>query len=81
MVKEAKLTEKAGDYAKAAEIYGECKNISSELFKLGITEEAENLKVFANLESEALANIKEFTLTNSCINGNDVNEQNVSFSK
>jgi len=69
LVKEAKLTEKAGDYAKAAEIYGECKNISSELFKLGITEEAENLKLFANLESEALASITEFTLTSSCING------------
>ncbi|MFX1298952.1 MAG: OmpL47-type beta-barrel domain-containing protein, partial [Promethearchaeota archaeon] len=69
LVKDAKLAEKSGDFTTAAALYGQCKEISNELFKLGIDGEAENTKVFANLESEALASRVEFKLTNSCLNG------------
>jgi hypothetical protein len=69
LVKDAKISEKSGDFASAAELYGQSKEISNELFKLGIDGEAEKAKVFANLESESLASIVEYKLTNSCING------------
>ena len=67
--KEAKLAEKTGNFSRSAELYAQCKDISNQLFKLGINGEAENAKVFANLESEALANIIDYKLTSSCING------------
>ena len=69
LLKEAKSAEKSLNFEKATELFGQCKDISNELFKLGMTREAENTKSFTFLKSEAKSNILEFNLNaNTCIN-------------
>ncbi|MFX1503468.1 MAG: S8 family peptidase, partial [Promethearchaeota archaeon] len=45
---------KSGNYSRASELYKQCKNISNDLFKLGIISEAEKAKYYANMRSKTL---------------------------
>jgi len=57
LLKQAKNAEKKKDWASAAKLYGECKEISSNLFKSGLMEESENVKEFTNLEKKCQAKL------------------------
>jgi hypothetical protein len=50
--KEARKFVKLGNYARASIFYEKCKNISNDLFKLGIISEAEKAKYYANKGSK-----------------------------
>ena len=57
LIKKAKDAEKSKDWESAANLYGECKAISSNLFKAGQMNESENVKEFTNLENKARSKI------------------------
>ena len=57
LIKKAKAAEKSKDWEAAANLYGECKAISSNLFKAGQMSESENVKEFTNLENKARSKI------------------------
>lgn len=57
LIKKAKDAEKSKDWESAANLYGECKAISSNLFKAGQMSESENVKEFTNLENKARSKI------------------------
>ncbi len=52
LMKKAKKAEKEKNWKGAAELYAECKDISSNLFKAGLMEEAERVKEFTALETK-----------------------------
>ena len=49
---DAKQAEDGEDYAKAAELYGQCKKISQELYKNGEMKEQDNVKAFSNKQKD-----------------------------
>ncbi|MFW9894683.1 MAG: S8 family peptidase, partial [Candidatus Thorarchaeota archaeon] len=51
--KAAEIAVKYGNYAKAAELYEECEDISNQIFKKGNITEAETTKYYANMKSRA----------------------------
>jgi len=67
--REAKEAIKYGNYANASHLYGECKNISNDLFKLGVIGEQDRVKFYANMQSKAAqAQFNEFSIVVSNIN-------------
>ncbi|MHA1734312.1 MAG: hypothetical protein ACTSU5_20425 [Promethearchaeota archaeon] len=58
LVAAAKQAEKKKDFGAAAKNYEVCKQISSELFKVGEMKEQDNVKKFANLQKQAEAKAK-----------------------
>ncbi len=52
LMKKAKKAEKDKNWKGAADLYAECKDISSNLFKAGLMEEAERVKEFTALEQK-----------------------------
>ncbi|MFX0039933.1 MAG: S8 family peptidase [Promethearchaeota archaeon] len=51
--KAADLAVKYGNYARAAELYENCEDLSNQIFKKGKIPEAENTKYYANMKSKA----------------------------
>ncbi|MFX0104200.1 MAG: S8 family serine peptidase [Candidatus Hodarchaeota archaeon] len=51
--KAAEIAVKYGNYAKAADLYEECEDISNQIFKNGNIAEAETTKYYANMKSKA----------------------------
>ncbi|MHA2400562.1 MAG: S8 family peptidase [Promethearchaeota archaeon] len=67
--REAQVAMKYGNYANAAFLYGKCRKISNELFKLGLLGEQERVKYYANMQSKTTqAQITEITFVISNIN-------------
>ncbi len=52
LISEAQIAEKAKDYKKAAELYGQIKNLSQELVRSGDFKEQDNVKRFLNRQKE-----------------------------
>ena len=52
LMKQAKAAEKAKKYPEAADLYAQCKEISSNLFKAGQMDQAEKVKDFTSLEQK-----------------------------
>jgi len=47
--KAAKAAMSSGNFIKAADLYGQCKEVSSKLFKSGVKNEASNSKIYARI--------------------------------
>ncbi len=56
--KQAKNAEKEKNWAEAARLYGECKEISSNLFKSGQMSESEKVKEYTSLEKQCQAKLQ-----------------------
>ena len=57
--KAAKAAMKKKDYARAADLYEQCKDISNKLFKQGMMNEADNQKKFASAEADARSKMEQ----------------------
>ncbi|MFX0139250.1 MAG: hypothetical protein ACFFDN_36755, partial [Candidatus Hodarchaeota archaeon] len=67
--RKAKEAIKYGNYANASHLYGECKKISNDLFKLGVIGEQDRVKLYAKMQSKtAQAQFNEFSIVVSNIN-------------
>ncbi|MHA1344462.1 MAG: hypothetical protein ACTSQG_10770, partial [Promethearchaeota archaeon] len=58
LLKKAKEAEKKKDWKAAADLYAECKEISSNLFKAGKMDESDNVKQYTNLENKCRSKLK-----------------------
>ena len=56
--KQAKKAEKSRDWQTAADLYGQCKDLSSQLFKAGQMSEADNVKNFTSKQSHCLSELE-----------------------